>query len=155
MSISDPGDVAPLGEEHGGLEPPAREVVVGERRPALERVGVVDLLGPPGVGRDERALGDLAVPLLELLDVVELDHRVRVGARALANVDDDDRGDQLPRLDVGREPAAGMEVAGDVHVRARVLAERPLLRVEAVRRIVGDRLALRLLAGDEDREIPP
>ena len=59
---------------------------------------------------------------------------------------------QLGQRDVRRQAAARDEVARNVHVRARVLAERPLLRVEAGRGVVGDRLTLGLLAGGEDRE---
>jgi hypothetical protein len=88
---------------------------------------------------------------LEALDVVELDHRVRVRLRLLADVDHDDGDDELGQRDLRRQAPARDEVARGVHVGARVLAERPFLRIEAVGRVVGDRLTRRRGVG-EDRE---
>jgi hypothetical protein len=65
-------------------------------------------------------------------DVVHGDHRVGIGRGLAADVHDEEREHELRRRDVGREPAAGDEVTRRVHVGAGVLAEAPLLRVEAV-----------------------
>jgi hypothetical protein len=65
-------------------------------------------------------------------DVRFADGGVGVVGCALGDVDHGDRGEQLPGAQLGHQPQALDEVARGVHVRAGVLAEGPLLRVEAV-----------------------
>ena len=77
---------------------------------------------------------------LEPAEVVDGHHRVRLALGTPRDVDHDDRDDQLFQRDLRREPPARREVAGCVHVGSRVLAERPLLRVEAARRDRDERL---------------
>lgn len=136
LSVSDPDarHVAALREPHRGLEPEAREVVVGERGPALELERIVDLVGPARVHADERAFGNAPVAPLEPPEVVDRDDGVGIALRSRRDVDYDDRDEQFGGGDLRCQPAALDEVAGCVHVRARMLAERPLLRVEAAAR---------------------